>query len=126
MHNQNLRPPLWIGHVALETDRLEESARFMQTIGMRAVHQGPDVAIFELRGGTHLILIPKSDIVPGAAPFDLMVEDLHATHQLFTSLGLAPSPIEALLSIDHEFFRVREPAGHLIAFYSNHSSGNPV
>jgi hypothetical protein len=98
----------------------------MQTVGMRAVHHGSEVAIFELRGGTHLILIAKSEIVRGDAPFDLMVEDLRATHQRFTSLGLAPSPIEAMLSIDHEFFRVREPAGHLITFYSNHWSGNPV
>jgi hypothetical protein len=55
-----------------------------------------------------------------------MVEDLRATHQRFTSLGLTPSPIEAIRSVDHEIFRVREPAGHLIAFYSNHSSGRPV
>jgi len=126
VRDQDLRPPLWIGHVALETDRLEESARFMQTIGMRTVHDGSEVAIFELRGGTHLILIAKSEIVPGHAPFDLMVEDLRATHQRFTLLGLAPSPIEAMSSIDHEIFRVREPAGHLITFYSNHSTGNPV
>jgi hypothetical protein len=105
---------------------MEESAWFMHTIGMRTVHKGPEVAIFELRGGTHLILIAKSQIVPGDAPFDLMVDDLRATHQRFTSLGLAPSPIEAMSSIDHELFRVREPAGHLITFYSNHSSGNPI
>lgn len=55
-----------------------------------------------------------------------MVEDVHATHQHFTSLGLTPSPIEAVRSIDHELFRVREPAGHLITFYSNHVSGKPV
>ena len=126
MRYEDLRPPLWIGHVALETDRLEESARFMLTIGMWAVHQGSEVAIFELRGGTHLVLIAKSEIVPGDAPFDLMVEDLRATHHRLTSLGLAPSPIEAMSSIDHEIFRIREPAGHLITFYSNHSSGNPV
>jgi len=90
------------------------------------VHKGSDVAIFELRGGTHLILIAKRGVVPGDAPFDLMVEDLRATHQRFTSLGLAPSPIQVLPSIDHELFRVREPAGHLITFYSDHSSRNPV
>jgi hypothetical protein len=105
---------------------LEESASFMRTVGMRPVHQGPDVAIFELRGGTHLILVPKREIVPGDAPFDLMVEDLRATHHHFTSLGLVPTPIEAMSSVDHEFFRVREPAGHLITFFSNHVSGNPV
>ena len=126
MRDEDPRPPIWIGHVVLETDRLVESARFMRTIGMRVVHEGPDVAIFELRGGTHLILVAKSKMVSGDAPFDLMVEDLRATHQRFTALGLAPSPIEAIASIDHETFRVREPGGHLITFYSNHSSGNPV
>ena len=126
MSEKDLRPPVWIGHVVLETDRLEESARFMNAIGMRPVYQGPDVAIFELRGGTHLVLTAKSVVVPGDAPFDLMVEDLHATHQRFTSLGLAPTPIEAMSSIDHELFRLREPAGHLITFFSNHVSDNPV
>jgi catechol-2,3-dioxygenase len=126
VRNQDLRPPVWIGHVALETSRLEESAQFMLTIGMRPVHKGSEVAIFELRGGTHLVLIAKSGVVAGDAPFDLMVEDLRATHQRFTSLGLAPTPIEAMRSINHELFRVREPAGYVITFYSNHVSGNPV
>jgi len=121
-----MRPPVWVAHVVLETDRMEESAQFMLTIGMRPVHQGPDVSVFELRGGTHLILLAKSEVVPGDASFDLMVEDLRATHQHFTSLGLAPTPIEAMPAIDHELFRVREPAGHLITFFSNHVSGNPV
>ena len=121
--SENLRPPVWVGHVVLETNRLDESAQFMRTIGMRPVYQGSEVAIFELRGGTHLILLPKNEVVQGDAPFDLMVEDLRATHRQFTSLGLAPTPIEAMPSIDHELFRVREPAGHLITFYSNHASG---
>ena len=126
MNAEDPRPPIWIGHVVLETDRLEESARFMRTIGMRPIHPGADVAIFELRGGTHLILVKKTEVVPGDAPFDLMVEDLHATHQRFVALGLAPSPIEAMPTIDHELFRVREPAGHRITFFSNHVSGKPV
>lgn len=126
MSKEELRPAVWVGHVVLETDQLEESAEFMRTIGMRPVYEGPEVAIFELRGGTHLILVPKSEVVPGDAPFDLMVEDLRATHQHFTSLGLAPTPIEPMSSVDHELFRVREPAGHLITFFSNHVSGKPV
>lgn len=126
MSEEVLRPPVWVGHVALETDRMEESAQFMRTIGMRPVFQGPEVSVYELRGGTHLILMLKSKVVPGNAPFDLMVDDLHATHQLFTSLGLAPTPIEARPAIDHEIFCVREPAGHIITFFSTHVSGNPV
>lgn len=118
-----MRPPVWVAHVVLYTDRMQESAQFMHTIGMRPVHEGPEVSVFELRGGTHLILLAKEDVVPGDASFDLMVEDLHATHQHFTALGLAPTQIEAVQAIDHELFRVREPAGHLITFYSNHVSG---
>jgi len=126
MNGKDLRPPVWVGHVVLETDRLEESAAFMRAIGMRTVHPGPNVAVLEMRGGTHLILIAKKTVTPGDAAFDLMVEDLHATHRHFTSLGFAPTPIEAVPKIDHELFRVREPAGHLITFYSNHVSGDPV
>lgn len=86
MSEEDLRPPVWVGHVVLETDRLEESAQFMRTIGMRPEYQGPAVAIFELRGGTHLILTAKSEVVPGDAPFDLMVEILRATHQHYLFL----------------------------------------
>ena len=120
------RPQVSVGHVALETDRMEESAQFMRTIGMRPVFQGPEVSVYELRGGTHLILMLKSSIVPGNASFDLMVDDLHTTHQLFTSLGLAPTPLEARPAIDHEIFSVREPAGDVITFFSSHVSGPPV
>lgn len=126
MSEQDQRPPLGVAHVVLETDRMEESAHFMRTIGMRPIFQGPDVSVYELRGGTHLILMQKSKIAVGNAPFDLMVDDLHATHQRFTSLGLSPSPIEARPAIDHEVFTIREPAGHIITFFSSHVSGKPV
>jgi len=126
MSEHDQRPPSGVAHVVLETDRMEESAHFIRTIGMRPIFQGPEVSVYELRGGTHLILMLKSNTVVGNAPFDLMVDDLHATHQRFTSLGLAPSPIEARPAIDHEVFTVREPAGHVITFFSSHASGKPV
>jgi catechol 2,3-dioxygenase-like lactoylglutathione lyase family enzyme len=126
MSEDEQRPPLGVAHVTLETDRMEESARFMRTIGMRPVFLGPEVSVFELRGGTHLILMRKSTIVPGSAPFDLMVDDLRATHGRFTSLGLAPAAIESRPAIDHEVFTVREPAGHVVTFFSSHASGKPV
>jgi hypothetical protein len=68
----------------------------------------------------------KDEVKGGEAPFDLMVDDLHGTHARFTSLGLAPSAIEAVPKIDHETFTVREPAGHVITIYSSHVSGEPV
>jgi hypothetical protein len=126
MKEEDRRPPVWVGHVVLETNRFEESAQFMRSIGMRTIYPGPNVGVFELRGGTHLILLDRNDVVPGEAKFDLMVEDLHATHRHFAAIGLDPSPIEAVPHISHEMFRVREPAGHVITFYSNHVSNAPV
>ena len=125
MTEQDLRPPVWVGHVVLETGRLEETAQFMRKIGMRPIVQRTDVAVFELRGGTHLVLVAKPGAVAGEASFDLMVEDLRATHGHFIGLGLAPTAIEAV-SDNHERFLVREPAGNVISFFSNHVSGQPV
>ena len=125
MSKQDLRPPVWVGHVVLETNRLEETAQFMRNIGLRPIVQRPDVAVLELRGGTHLVLVAKPEAVAGEASFDLMVEDLQATHQHFIGLGLAPTPIETV-SDNHERFLVREPAGSIISFFSNHVSGQPV
>lgn len=120
------RPPLWVGHIVLETDRLEETEQFMRTIGMRPLVKETGVAVLELRGGTHLVLIAKPEGKAGDAEFDLMVEDLRAAHERFTSLGLAPTPIEPVEYGGHERFFLREPAGHRIAFFSNHVSGAPV
>lgn len=123
---EDARPPFGVAHIVLETDRMDESAHFMRTLGLRPIFEGSPVSVYELRGGTHLILMLKSQISQGNAAFDLMVDDLHATHQRFTSLGLSSSPIEARPAIDHEIFTTREPAGHVITFFSSHVSGKPV
>ena len=126
MNKNEQRPRVAVAHVVLETDRMAESAQFMQTVGMRPVFLGPDVSVLELRGGTHLILMRKDKISAGNAPFDLMVDDLQEAHERFAALGLAPSAIEPRPAIDHEVFLVREPAGHVFTVYSSHVSGKPV
>jgi Glyoxalase/Bleomycin resistance protein/Dioxygenase superfamily len=126
MNQNDQRPPVGVAHVVLQTDRMDDSVQFMRTIGMRPIFDGPEVSVYEMRGGTHLILTRRDKIVAGGASFDLMVDDFQATHQRFTSLGLAPSPIEARPAIDHEAFTVREPAGQVITFFSSHASGKPT
>jgi hypothetical protein len=79
-----------------------------------------------MRGGTHLLLMHEDKVAAGDAAFDLMVDDLHATHKLLASLGYSPSPIEARAAIHHEVFTVREPAGQVITFFSSHASGKPI
>jgi hypothetical protein len=126
MRSQNTRPAVAVAHVVLDTDRMAQSGEFMRAVGMRAIFEGPDVSVYEMRGGTHLLLMCKSNITVGEASFGLMVDDLADTREQFVALGLDPSPIEALPAIAHEVFTVREPAGHAITFYSSHVSGEPV
>jgi hypothetical protein len=125
LSEKDLRPPVWVGHIVLETDRMEASEEFMRKIGMRSIVSRPEVAVLELRGGTHLVLIAKPEVLASEAPFDLMVADLQATRQYFIEIGLEPTPIERA-SFDHERFSLREPAGHLITFFSSHVGGRPV
>jgi hypothetical protein len=122
LDKDDLRPPVWVGHVLMETDRLDETSEFMQKLGMRPIVLRPEVAVLELRGGTHLVLIAKSQVTAGDASFDLMVEDIHASHAKFVELGLNPTPIDRI-SREHEGFKLTEPAGHIITFFSNHVSG---
>jgi hypothetical protein len=126
MSASDQRPPVAVAHVVLETDRISDSGQFMRMIGMRPIFEGPEVSVYEMRGGTHLILMQKSPIIPGNAPFDLMVDDLRRTRQHFVSLGLRPSPIEARPAISHEIFTLSEPAGHTFTFFSSHASGKPI
>src|SRR5690348_16427056 len=121
------RPPMAVAHVILRTARMEESARFMRTIGLRPIFEGAQVSVFELRGGTHLLLLPQEESGgEGDATFDLMVDDLRTMHRRFSALGLAPSAIESRQAIGHEVFSLREPGGRRITFFSSHASGKPV
>lgn len=124
MSTENERPPVWIGHVTMRTDCLAESREFMIALGMRPIAQGDDFAVLELRGGTHLVLT-RSDTVPSdSATFDLMVDDLEASHRRFSELGLSPSEIKS--GRIHRSFTVKDPSGQEITFNSSHVVGRPV
>lgn len=123
---ENQTPYVAIAHVVLETTRMEESAKFVRSLGMRPISEGPEVGVYEVRGGTHLILMHKENAIPGDAPFDLMVDNLQEAHDRFNSLGLSPSPIEARPAIDHEVFYILDPVGHKFTVFSSHVSGKPV
>ena len=87
------RPPIWIGHAFLTVSDLEKSADFWVSIGMREIERNNEVAVLELRGGTHLLLLPGTP-APAEAPFDLMVEDIAAAHTRWSEQGFTVSAIE--------------------------------
>jgi len=124
MANADERPPVWVGHITLDTDRLDASHDFMVSLGMRSLVKGNDFAVLELRAGTHLILQLRDRIEPGEVSFDLMVEDIDATHARLAGLGLEPS--EMAVGKIHSSFTVRDPSGQRITFNSSHNSDQPV
>ena len=124
MGSMDSRPPLWVGHIHLETDRLAESHDFLVLLGMRSLVKGDEFTVLELRAGTHLVLQLRDKVEPGNASFDLMVEDLDDTHSRLANLGLAPSEVSR--GKIHDSFTVRDPGGHVIKFNSSHVSDQPV
>jgi catechol 2,3-dioxygenase-like lactoylglutathione lyase family enzyme len=120
-----IRPGVWVGHVALTAPHPLAAARFFETLGLRVLERGPDFALLELRGGTHLLLFPGAAAAPGTlAPFDLMLDDLDAAHARFTAAALSPSPISE--GGPHRAFTLPTPSGHVLTVQSSHASGRPV
>lgn len=118
------RPPIWVGHVSMRTNVLDRSHDFMLALGLRPIGRSDEVSVLELRGGTHLVLLRVDEPLSGAAPFDLMVEDLDAAHARLSALGFAPTPIVS--GRIHRSFTVRDPSGQDVEFNSSHVSDRPV
>ncbi len=88
---------------------------------MREIARTESVAIMELRGGTHLVLVPGSVDAGDDAPFDLMVDDLDATRAGWERAGLDVSPVEH--GQIHSSFVVRDPDGRRVTVNSSHVMG---
>ena len=106
----------------LPVSNLERAADFWRDLGMRDIERNENVAILELRGGTHLILVPGTPPPDADAPFDLMVEDVDATHARYAAAGLDPSPIEH--GRIHSAFTVVDPDGYRVTVNSSHVVGD--
>ncbi len=115
---------MWVGHVVLRVSDVERSAAWWSSLGVRTVHRTDEIAIFELRGGTHLLLFPAPDgIDPGQpTPFDLMVDDVEATRAEWDQLGWAPTAL-APAPGDHQVFTVSDPDGYVLTVFSTHVVG---
>ena len=124
MDTSDKRPSVWIGHIAMHSAKVAQTSEFMQRIGMRLVTSGDNFALLELRGGTHLIITNDAESTLIQGSFDLMVEDIDATHAQFTDWDLEPGEIER--GNIHDSFEIREPGGTSILFNSSHVGDLPV
>ena len=120
------RPPVAVGHVRLPCGDVAAAARWLETAGLRPIVQMDELAVLELRGGTHVV-VRKAEPPPApgtAAPFDLMVDDIEETHRRYAAKGLSPSEISR--GRIHDSFQVAGPSGWLFTVNSSHASGKPV
>src|SRR5262245_21178372 len=114
------RPAVWVGHVAMTVGDPTRSHDFFVDAGMRTVHRADDMAILELRGGTHLLLF-RGDASGGDAPFDRLLEAADALHAEMTNSGLAVSDITR--GRIHDVFMLTDPDGHEITVQNSHVEG---
>ena len=120
------RPPVAVGHVRLNVVDVGAAARWLETVGLRPIVTRNELAVLELRGGTHVVVRqaeppPK----PGTgAPFDLMVDDVDAAHRDYAKKGLSPSDIRR--GRIHDSFDLPGPAGWTFTVNSTHASGQPI
>jgi hypothetical protein len=124
--NTDPRPPVAVGHVRLNVIDVGAAARWLETVGLRPIVTQDEFAVLELRGGTHVVVRRAEPLpTPGAvAPFDLMVDDIDATHRDYAGKGLSPSEISR--GRIHDSFSVPGPDGWAFTINSSHASGRPV
>ena len=120
------RPPVAVGHVRLPTTDIAGAARWLESVGLRPIFADADLAVLELRGGTHVV-VRKAEEAPkvgAAAPFDLMVDDIESARRDYSGKGLEPSEIAR--GRIHDSFHLAGPDGHDFTVCSSHARGRPV
>jgi hypothetical protein len=120
------RPPVAVGHVRLSTTDVAGAARWLEAVGSRPIFADADLAVLELRGGTHVVVRKAADApkAGAAAPFDLMVDDIEATRRDYGAKGLGPSDISK--GRIHDSFHLIGPDGYDFTVTSSHAGGRAV
>ena len=124
--NSDQRPPVAVGHVRIEVSDVGAAARWLEAVGLRPIVTRDELAVLELRGGTHVVVRKVEPAPPpgSAAPFDLMVDDVDAAHRDYAEKGLAPSAIRR--GRIHDSFDLAGPDGYAFIVNSSHASGLPI
>ncbi len=138
-------PAAALGHFVMKVANLDVSYQLYADLGLCQIEVLPDVAIIELRGGTHILLFPEN----GEAPFpltsshlgqraaffnehlDLMINgktrgDLEAYRAILLKNGITAGEIAQERFFGHYYFHLADPDGHGITLYTSHVGELPV
>jgi catechol 2,3-dioxygenase-like lactoylglutathione lyase family enzyme len=131
---------LAVGHLVFKVTDLKSSCRFYSNLGIPPFFTDDEVAIIELRGGTHLILLSVDSIAGEgiaesltgqfherfAEQFDLMIggkglDELKKYRLGLMSRGIAAGEIPDETFFGHHLFCTKDPDGNGITIYTSHS-----
>jgi catechol 2,3-dioxygenase-like lactoylglutathione lyase family enzyme len=131
-------PGLAVAHLVFKVADLKISCQFYSNLGLPpfAIIEDEHVAIVELRGGTHLLLLEgeadMAESVTGqfhkrlSEQFDLMIEgkgldELRKYRSELISRGIAAGEIPDEMFYGHHLFSIKDPDGHGITIYTSHA-----
>ena len=133
-------PELAVAHLVFKVADLESSCLFYSNLGLPPFYVEEKVAIIELRGGTHLVLLSVDEpagqgvveSVTGqfhkrfSEQFDLMIEgksldELKQYRLELISRGIAAGEIPGEAVFGHHLFCIKDPDGNGITIYTNHA-----
>jgi hypothetical protein len=120
------RPPVAVGHVRLPVSDIAAAGRWLEAVGLRPIFADAELAVLELRGGTHVVVrrAERPPATGAAAPFDLMVDDIEAARRDYAAKGLVPSEIAR--GRIHDSFHLAGPDGYDFTVCSSHARGRIV
>jgi catechol 2,3-dioxygenase-like lactoylglutathione lyase family enzyme len=138
-------PAAALGHFVMKVANLAASYQFFGDLGLRQVGMFPDVAIIELRGGTHILLFPENDEASSSLTsgrlgqrgaffneqLDLMINgktrgELEEYRTRLLRNGIAAGEIAQEKFFGHNYFQLEDLDGHGITVYTTHVGELPV
>ena len=134
-------PGLAVAHLVFDVADLKSSCQFYLNLGLPPFAIDEKVAIIELRGGTHLLLLsvdePAGEEIAESLTgqfhkrfseqFDLMIEGkgldaLKKYRSELISRGIAAGEIPDEAVFGHHLFCIKDPDGNGITIYTSHAN----
>jgi catechol 2,3-dioxygenase-like lactoylglutathione lyase family enzyme len=131
---------LAVAHLVFRVADLKRSCQFYSNLGLPPFFTDEEIAIIELRGGTHLVLLEVDSMAgEGIAEsvtgqfhqrlserFDLMIkgkglDELKNYRLELISRGIAAGEIPDEMFFGHHLFCIKDPDGNGITIYTSHA-----
>ena len=131
---------LAVAHLVFKVADLKRSCQFYSNLGIPPFAIDGKVALIELRGGTHLLLLEVDQLAGGdvaesvtgqfhkrfSEQFDLMIKgkdlnELEKNRLELISRGIAAGEIPDETFFGHYLFCIKDPDGNGITIYTSHA-----